>query len=151
MAWVVVEKGVGQSDGTRGHVTQTVNAQRVARFEAGLSKLAAGLARPRSCKNVDRLRERIGRLKERYAVGQDYRIEVATDAAVPQRAISLTWQRAIRAGSRFSDPGVYCLRTNLMDWDEETLWRTYTLLTDLAACRTYPSVRILSCSWRKHG
>jgi transposase len=30
-------------------------------------------------------------------------------------------------------PGVYCLRTNQEDWDEPTLWRTYTLLTDLEA------------------
>ena len=28
-------------------------------------------------------------------------------------------------------PGVYCLRTNQFDWDEERLWRTYILLTDL--------------------
>ena len=30
-------------------------------------------------------------------------------------------------------PGVYCLRTNVEDWDEETLWRTYTALTDVEA------------------
>jgi hypothetical protein len=30
-------------------------------------------------------------------------------------------------------PGVYCLRTNEADWDEATLWRTYTMLTDLEA------------------
>jgi transposase len=28
---------------------------------------------------------------------------------------------------------VYCLRTNHCDWDEATLWRTYTMLTDLEA------------------
>ena len=28
-------------------------------------------------------------------------------------------------------PGVYKLRTTLTDWDDETLWRTYTMLTDL--------------------
>ena len=28
-------------------------------------------------------------------------------------------------------PGVYCLRSNEMAWDEERLWRTYTMLTDL--------------------
>ena len=28
-------------------------------------------------------------------------------------------------------PGVYCLRTNELSWDEATLWRTYTQLTDL--------------------
>ena len=30
-------------------------------------------------------------------------------------------------------PGVYCLRSNLLDWDEEKLWRTYIMLTDLEA------------------
>ena len=30
-------------------------------------------------------------------------------------------------------PGVYCLRTNQTDWDEATLWQTYTMLTDLEA------------------
>ena len=30
-------------------------------------------------------------------------------------------------------PGVYCLRTNQTDWDEETLWRTYVTLTDIEA------------------
>ena len=27
--------------------------------------------------------------------------------------------------------GVYCLRSNELGWDEEKLWRTYTMLTDL--------------------
>ena len=30
-------------------------------------------------------------------------------------------------------PGVYCLRSNQTDWDEESLWRTYTTLTDVEA------------------
>jgi len=30
-------------------------------------------------------------------------------------------------------PGVYCLRTHQTDWDDATLWDTYTLLTDLEA------------------
>jgi transposase len=32
-----------------------------------------------------------------------------------------------------TDPGVYCLRTNELSWDAETLWRTYIMLTDLEA------------------
>jgi hypothetical protein len=28
-------------------------------------------------------------------------------------------------------PGVYCLRTTLVDLDDATLWRTYTMLTNL--------------------
>ncbi len=30
-------------------------------------------------------------------------------------------------------PGVYCLRTNLPDQDTESLWRNYTMLTDVEA------------------
>jgi transposase len=30
-------------------------------------------------------------------------------------------------------PGVYCLRSNRTDWDEESMWRTYVMLTDLEA------------------
>jgi transposase len=30
----------------------------------------------------------------------------------------------------YTDLGVYCLRTNQDTWDESTLWRTYTILTD---------------------
>ncbi|MDR1275216.1 MAG: IS1634 family transposase [Candidatus Accumulibacter sp.] len=112
---------------------KAMNAQRMARFEAGLTKLAAGLSRPRGIKNADRLRERIGRLKECYAVGQQYQIDVRTDPDRNERVIALSWQHTLRAGSRFTDPGVYCLRTNLLDWDEETLWRTYITLTDIEA------------------
>ena len=37
------------------------------------------------------------------------------------------------AGTMLTYPGVYCLRTNVIDWDQETLWRTYTMLTDLVS------------------
>lgn len=30
-------------------------------------------------------------------------------------------------------PGVYCLRTNQAQWNGQTLWRTYTMLTELEA------------------
>ena len=36
-------------------------------------------------------------------------------------------------GTLLTHPGVYCLRTNVRDWDEETLWRTYSTLTDVEA------------------
>ena len=41
----------------------------------------------------------------------------------------------LRSGRRWREtlPGVYCLRTNQEQWDETTLWRTYTMLTDLEA------------------
>jgi transposase len=37
------------------------------------------------------------------------------------------------AASAATHPGVYCLRTNELSLDAETLWRTYIMLTDLEA------------------
>jgi hypothetical protein len=48
-----------------------------------------------------------------------------------QKVTDLTWERAEVAGTMATHPGVYCLRSNELEWDEERLWRTYTLLTDL--------------------
>ena len=50
-----------------------------------------------------------------------------------ETARAVTWKRRPLAGSMLTHPGVYCLRTNVGDGDEETLWRTYTSLTDVEA------------------
>lgn len=103
------------------------------RFEAGLKKLAEGLTKPRGEKRIDRLMERIGRLKEKsHGIGQHYQIQLEPDTE-GKRAVSLRWNPQPVPGSMLTDPGVYCLATNETRWDEETLWRTYILLTDLEA------------------
>lgn len=43
----------------------------------------------------------------------------------------MTWEKSAVTGTMATHPGVYCLRSNEMNWDEEKLWRTYTMLTDL--------------------
>ena len=103
------------------------------RFEQGLTRLSEGLKRPRTHKGIGKVRERIGRLKEQSrGVAQHYVIEVLTDET-GQKATGLTWKRQPRPGSMATHPGVYCLRSNQTDWDEESLWRTYTTLTDVEA------------------
>ena len=48
---------------------------------------------------------------------------------------AITWSKRIKPGSAANpwttDPGVYCLRTTLVEQDNATLWRTYTMLTNL--------------------
>ncbi len=110
-----------------------INTRFRQRFEASLQKLADGLTKPRAAKRLDRLQERIGRLKERSrGIGQHYQITLEPDAE-GNKAVSLTWVQHPVAGTRFTDPGVYCLTSNETGWDEATLWRTYILLTDLEA------------------
>jgi len=101
------------------------------RFEAALDSLANGLKKKGTVKRYDKILERIGRLKEKYArAAQHYDITVTPDAE-SDKAIDLQWTRLEKPHSQATHPGVYCLRTNLVDWDEETLWKTYTTLTDL--------------------
>lgn len=103
------------------------------RFETGLQKLAAGLTRTRTDKRADRISERIGRLRERcHGIGQHYQVELQTDSS-GKKAMALSWKRKSVPGSQLTNPGVYCLRTNELDWDAQKLWRTYIMLTDLEA------------------
>ena len=103
------------------------------RFETELTGLSDGLSRPRTRKRVDQVWERIGRLKAKNRrVAQHYDIELDTDPT-GERATAVRFTRRPLEGSMVTHPGVYCLRSNQTDWDEETLWRTYITLTDLEA------------------
>jgi len=100
-------------------------------FESGLQKIADGLSKPRSEKRYDKLLLRIGRLKEKSrGVSQHYRIELVADAD-GKKAAQLSWSKIPVEGTMATHPGVYCLRSSETAWDEEKLWRTYTMLTDL--------------------
>src|SRR5699024_3456967 len=103
------------------------------RFEAELQRIHDGLSRPQTTKRIDRLWERIGRLKEKsHGASQHYTIELIPDDQA-DKAVAVCWQRNAKPNSRASHPGVYCLRTNETQWDAEQLWHTYIMLTDLEA------------------
>ena len=87
----------------------------VERFEPGLAKLAAALTKPRGERRYDKILERIGRLKEKsHGIGQHYEITVQADEA-GKKATSITWHQEAKPSSMLTDPGVYCLRTNVPD------------------------------------
>ena len=110
-----------------------ISARFVQQFEAGLTKLADGLSRPRTQKTIEAIQQRIGRLKEKSrGIGQHYEITVIPDAA-GRNALAITWKQIPVEGAKLTHPGVYCLRSNETAWDDATLWRTYTMLTDLEA------------------
>ena len=103
------------------------------RFEQALTKLSEGLSRPRTEKRASKIRERIGRLKAKSrGIAQHYHIDIDTDP-IGERATAVRFTRQPVEGSMMTHPGVYCLRSNQTDWDEETLWRTSVTLTDIEA------------------
>jgi transposase len=110
---------------------QAMNQRFCTAFEAGLKKIADGLSKPRSEKRLDKLNERIGRLKQKSrGVSQHYQISLTSDEAGKQ-ATALSWKQEWVSGTMATHPGVYCLRTNVLDWDEGKLWQTYSSLTDI--------------------
>jgi transposase len=110
-----------------------MTARFIQRFEEGLSKIAAGLEKPRGEKSRDKILQKIGRLQEKsHGIAQHYSFDLTHDET-GARVIGLTWKREPVAGTQLTHPGVYCLRTNELNWDEATLWQTYTMLTDLEA------------------
>ena len=100
-------------------------------YEDGLRKLNEGLSKPYTHKTLGSVERRLGRLAEKSkGISQHYRVEVIADG-VGKKASHIQWQLQEVDGTRQTHPGVYCLRTNKMDWDEETMWRTYVLLTEV--------------------
>jgi transposase len=96
-----------------------------------LQQISEGLNKPRCEKRHDKLLERVGRLKQKSGgASQHFTVDLATDDS-GKIVTGLTWQKTPVNGTMATHPGVYCLRTNELAWDEERLWRTYTMLTDL--------------------
>ncbi len=112
---------------------EAINESFRQKFETELTKLAAGLDKPRCTKRRDKINQRIGRLKQRYQrVGHHYRIELRLDEK-KDTVTGIDWHFEPPSGSKYSHPGVYTLRSNQTDWDDEKLWHTYVMLTDLEA------------------
>jgi len=100
-------------------------------FEEQLTSLHQGLSKKRTIKKIQRIQQRIGRLRQKYQrISAHYQIDVEEKDG---KATSILWKKESPDGSMATHPGVYCLRTNQTDWDENKLWHTYTMLTDLEA------------------
>lgn len=113
---------------------RAIDTAKASGLEAALAKLQASLTKPTgkaSRQDVGAFMQRLGRAKQRFArAAQHYEITVATDPE-GKCVTAITWVKHIKPGSAAAHPGVYCLRTTLVEQDNATLWRTYIMLTEL--------------------
>ena len=117
----------------RAEKDQAIDTKKAHTFEAALQSLALGLAKPRSTKDPAKIHERIGRAKEKYPrAAQHYTVELTLDDT-GKAVTAITWAKAPKPNSALANPGVYCLRTTLTEPDDATLWRIYSMLTNLEA------------------
>ena len=97
------------------------------RFEEGLAAIAASLEKRGGVKSYDKVLERVGRLRERYAsIAQFYEVTVERSE---DQARALTWRIQNEEGLRARFCGGYLIRSSRKDLDEQRLWSLYTTLT----------------------
>lgn len=100
------------------------------RYETELIKLAQGLTKEKGTKKYDKVLHKLGRLAEKYSsINMLYSIEVIPDAD-KYNTESILWIKKDNVLHK-KETGVYCLRSSRKDLDAQTLWQTYTMLTDL--------------------
>ncbi len=113
----------------KGKKEQAMKTQFQERFEEGLQGVAAALTKKGGTKRYEKVLERIGRLKERYAsIAQYYKVEVKQKDGI---ATTVNWEfeKKEEAEQRFS--GSYFLRTSRTDLKEKEIWSLYVMLTNV--------------------
>ncbi|MDI9571362.1 MAG: IS1634 family transposase [Pseudomonadota bacterium] len=97
------------------------------RFESSLEKVRDALVKKHGTKRYDKVLEKIGRLKERFRrVARRYEISIQKDED-SGLATAISWVRKEQP----SLPGVYCLRSNRLDFKEQEMFDIFTMLTDI--------------------
>ena len=110
-----------------------------ARYEGELTRLHEGLTIRYRMKRHDRVVEKVGRLKERFArVGKQY--EVKVEKGKGPNATAVKWNRREKYEEADASAGAYLLRTSHRDWKVEKVLRTYWRLTGVEA--TFRSLKV---------
>ena len=102
-------------------------------FEEGLGEINDSLSKPNTHKKLQTIERRIGKLqKQNSRVARHYKVEVHADKTAT-KAQRLSWQFDPVDGTMVTHPGVYCLRSNIVEWDAQRMWQTYMTLTEVEA------------------
>lgn len=99
------------------------------RFEEGLRGIQSGIAKKGGTKRTNKVWERIGRLKEKYAsINQYYEITVQDNGN--GIATNLVFEKKAKVPIE-GKAGIYFLRTSLNGKNEQTLWDIYNIIREV--------------------
>lgn len=105
----------------------SMNENFTSHFEIGLTQILQGIQNKGGTKKVEKVWERIGRLKEKYSsANRFFDIQVSTENGIVK---SLTWKRIIPSTRKAE--GVYFLRSSVQDIDEVTFWDIYNTIREI--------------------
>ena len=99
------------------------------RFEEGIQNIQEGIGKKSGTKKLNKVYERIGRLKQKYpSVHTYYDITICDDGNGTATSISC---RHKTGEDRDKQAGIYFLRTSLMELDEHTFWTIYNVIREI--------------------
>jgi len=101
-------------------------SRRMESFEKALAELDVKLEKKGTVKKYEKVMESIGRLKERYRVGNLYEIEVEEK---DKKATKITYKKNPKGKAKEEDLGNYVLRTNRQDLSGEEISQIHRSLT----------------------
>ncbi|MBW6501179.1 MAG: IS1634 family transposase [Bacteroidales bacterium] len=99
------------------------------RFEEGIQCIQEGITKKGGTKKLNKVYERVGRLKQKYpSVHTYYDITVCDDGNGLATSISCRHKKGEDPGKQ---AGIYFLRTSLMKLDECTFWAIYNVIREI--------------------
>ena len=107
----------------------SMNGQLAQRFEEGIQNINTGVNTKGGTKKLDKVHERIGRLKQKYpSVHKYYDITVTDNNHGTVTGVSCAHKKGDDPGKK---AGIYFLRTSLNENDEKTLWLIYNAIREI--------------------
>lgn len=114
---------------SKGHKESAMNSRFKDRFDEGLVKIESSLHKKSGVKKLDKVHQRIGRLKQKYpSIHRFYQIDVESDDN--NIVTSLTWS-INPATDPDENSGIYFLRTSLTGLDETLVWMIYNTIREI--------------------
>jgi transposase len=109
---------------------QSMSTKLSERFEEELKNIASALHKKGGTKQINKVWERIGRVKERHSrVSANYELTVEEQDG---KASSMTWQKKpIQKSKEDKANGIYFIRTSYTDPSEKELWEVYNTIREV--------------------
>lgn len=107
----------------------SMNGRLAQRFEEGVENINSSINKKGGTKKLDKVYERIGRLKQKYpSVHKYYEIKLADNGKGVATSISCSHKTGADPDKKC---GLYFLRTSLDEKDEKTLWQIYNVIREI--------------------
>jgi len=99
------------------------------RYEEDLQQIQYGITKKGGTKKIEKVWERIGRLKEKHKlVSSRYKIQVDHNDKL---ALQINWTIQTSKDKEDKDKGIYFLRTNYKTIDDEQFWQIYNTIREV--------------------